>query len=261
MAEHGLDGSVIEIFVAFHHGVAEIRQGAQPRAVDGVDHLNQEEGILGDQVVVLQVDHDILRGSVNGQLLQAFRRAAYVGRRASGSLDMDANAGRADRHGYVHPFLAARDGFVAMGGIGIVQAAADAGGDVHDVRMGLLDRAPEFVQVGWLGGWKMPAEGLDVMDAKLLHDHGGEIGQLDTGVAGPVHEIAEGVGSYSQPVARRGRKVDIGRRGGAGLGRGGRSGTGFDEGTTGDGWHGSISRIARRLKERYYRESCERPWT
>src|ERR1022692_1838030 len=105
-------------------------------------------------------------GLVGGQLLQAFRRAAYVGQRASGSLDMDANAGRADRHGDVHPFLAARDGFVEMGGIGIVQAAADAGGDVHDVRMGLLDRAPEFVQVGWLGGWKMPAEGLDVMDAK-----------------------------------------------------------------------------------------------
>src|ERR1039457_2043274 len=46
--EHGLDGFVVEIFVTFHHGVAEIRQAAQPRAVDGVDHPDQEEGIFGD---------------------------------------------------------------------------------------------------------------------------------------------------------------------------------------------------------------------
>ena len=83
--------------------------------------------------------------------------------------------GDADRHGDVHPFLAARYGFAATGGIGIVQAGADAGRDVHDVRMGLLDRVPEFVEVSGLGGRKMVAERFDVTDTKLLHRHGGEI--------------------------------------------------------------------------------------
>ena len=112
---------------------------------------------------------------------------------------------------------------------GSYRLAPARGGDVHDVRMGLLHCAAELLEVSRLGGRKMRVERLDVVDAELLDHHGGKIGQLESRVAGTVHETAEGIRCHGQPVARRAGKVDLGRCGGSCPRRGSQRGTGFRE--------------------------------
>ena len=64
--EHCRDGIIIELLVALEHGITEVWQGPQPRAIHAIDHLHDKERVFGLRIVILKIDHHILRCAVVG---------------------------------------------------------------------------------------------------------------------------------------------------------------------------------------------------
>lgn len=146
--EHGLDGAVVEIGIAGEGGVREIGQGAQVRVVHGVDDFDDEKGVLADGIVVLQGDHDVFLGGVVRYFAKAVCGALHVWRGIRRRRYVRTDAWGADFDGYVDPLFCYRDRFLAVGGIGVVEAGSHVGRNIHDVGLRVLQGFAEGVEIG-----------------------------------------------------------------------------------------------------------------
>ena len=76
--KHRFESAVVEISIAGHYGIREIGQGVKIRMVDGLDHFHYEERVLADEIVILQIDDDILAGTILSYFPQTLRCALYM---------------------------------------------------------------------------------------------------------------------------------------------------------------------------------------
>ena len=212
------NGVVIELRVAAQHGVAEVGQGVQPRVARFVDDFHQEKSVLAHEVVILEVDDDIFFGPVIGKPRQAFRRPIHVRLRVCGARNMDANAGRAESHGDLHPLFAVVHRHLAPGRVGVVETVPATHGDINDVRARLLHGGAEHAEVGRLRRTEVIAQGLDVAHAEFLDDHRGEVFEVHSRLLGVARPAVRGTfdhgakrpGGHGEPVARLNREIDVG---------------------------------------------------
>ena len=141
--KHRLQRPVVEISVAGHHGIREVRQGVKIGMVDLLDHFHHEERILADQIVILQIDDDIFPRSVLDHFPQAFRRALHTWHRVGWSVNVRTDAGGSDLDGYVYPLFCISNCFLASGRIPIIKARLSTDGDIHNLHARLSQRFPE----------------------------------------------------------------------------------------------------------------------
>ncbi len=139
MSEHGVDSAVGIVRIFDSESVAEVRQGAQPRAAHFLDQLDQKERIFADRVVILQIDDNILRRRVLGHAPQAVGSTVEVRLQAFCRRKIRANARRAENNGSVHPLLAESNGLLALGAVRGVRAALAIHRHVRDRGPCLLD--------------------------------------------------------------------------------------------------------------------------
>ena len=133
VAEHGTHRIVVVLLIAFEHRVAEIRQCAQVRIIDRLYDFDQEKGILGFRVVVLEIHQNILCGAMRGDRAQALCGTLHVWLKTSRPLDVHTDTGRPEHHRCVDPLLGVIDTQLPFTRVGIVETGMHAHGNVDDL--------------------------------------------------------------------------------------------------------------------------------
>src|SRR5713101_810598 len=224
MAKHRIDAAVRIVGILGSEGVAEIRQGAQPRTVHLLDQLHQEEWIFADRVVILEIDDNILRRRMLDHAQQAVSRAIEVRLHIFCRRKIGANARRAQGDGSIHPQLAEGNSLLPFGTVGRIGAMFAVHRNVHDRCPRTFDSRPELLQIFRImfriAGRKMSGPGLDLVDPKFFDHVGCKVFEIDRRIAWFVvragDELSERIGSNRDSLPRLGGKVQAGR----GTGRG-----------------------------------------
>src|SRR4029077_15539373 len=92
VTKHGLESGVGILWREVHERISEIRQAAQPWAVNLFDHLHEEKWVFGNAIVVLEMNDYVARGGILRDALQSVGCALEVGRLMVSRSDMRANA-------------------------------------------------------------------------------------------------------------------------------------------------------------------------
>lgn len=184
--------------------------------IDGVDDVDDEEGVFTDGIVVFQGDHDVFLRGIGGDLAQAGGGALYIGGRVAGAGDVRTNAWGSDDDGYVDPLFRHFDRLFASGGIGVVETLADVGGNIHDLHTCFFQGLAEGIEIIGLGAEKVLGERFDIVDAELGDHFGGKLEEIHAGefgvasaVVGSIHVGAKRVGGDGDAVAWRGGEGDV----------------------------------------------------
>jgi len=146
--EHGFDGAVVGGGVAGEDGVCEIRECAEVGIVDSVDDFDDEEGVFADGVVVFQGDYDIFLRGVSGDFAKAGGGSFDIGGGVFCAGYVSADAWGVERDGHIDPLFCGVNGLATRVGVGVVEALANVGGDIHDVCVCLLQCLAEVGEVG-----------------------------------------------------------------------------------------------------------------
>src|SRR5260370_65380 len=96
----------------------------QPRTVHLFNQRHQKLRVLGNAVVIFQMDDDVAGGGVFHDAKKRVRAAAEIGWLVVSRSDVSANAGRAQGGGGINPPLVVGDGPLALGTIGGGEAVA-----------------------------------------------------------------------------------------------------------------------------------------
>src|SRR5206468_11549662 len=107
--EHGFKSGVGILWWEVLQRISEIRQAAQPWAVHFFDHAHEEEWILGNAIVVLEVNDHVAGGGILRDALQSVGCALEIRRLMVGRSDMRATARRAERGGGINPVFVGGD--------------------------------------------------------------------------------------------------------------------------------------------------------
>src|SRR6266550_1051311 len=79
MREHSVDAIVSVLLVVSCQRIGEIRQRVQPRAIYFFYDFHQEERFFTDRIVILQIDHNVLRGCILRHASKAVSGALQIG--------------------------------------------------------------------------------------------------------------------------------------------------------------------------------------
>ena len=151
--------------------------------IDGFDYLHDEECVLADEVIILQINDDILSGGVPDEFAQALSCARNVRLRILGSLNMHANAGRADLYGDINERFCVGDGLGASSSVRVVETVLAIDCNVDDFYVCFRQRSAEGGEIIRLQRMKVAAvlfenhfTGSAQFGGKVLQVHSGELG-------------------------------------------------------------------------------------
>src|SRR5271157_1952353 len=184
MLKHGLERAVVKIGIAAQHGICKIGQSAKVGIVYGLDHLDEEESVFADQIVVLKRDDDILVRGIFRYFAQASRSELDIRRGISCGGNVCTDAWRTNARSDIHPLLCIIDGLCPRGSIGIVETVCRVHGDVYDTHFCLQQNLPEIIEIVWLQGGEMTAVRLNVVNIEFRNDVGREFEQVHSGKSG-----------------------------------------------------------------------------
>src|SRR4029077_1079926 len=178
MREHGFHRTILKGFIVRRQGITEVRQRTQPWTIDLLNHLDDEERIFADRIVVLQMNHNVLLRRILRDASKGVRCASYIRFGIFGAINVRANAWGSECHGYVRPLIARSDGLLALELVQSILAMPAIHRDINDTRLCLLYRISELFKIRRISRREDGAPRLDVMYVELLGDVGGEVFQL-----------------------------------------------------------------------------------
>src|SRR5580704_5477667 len=145
MLKHRRNRAVRKIRIPAHHRIRKIRQRMQIRIVHAFDDLHDKKRILADKIVVLHVYDNISRLPVRRDFLHALHRVREIRLHVFCLRDVRANAGRADRHSNVDPFLGVGDRSLSRRAVRVVKAILLIHRDVDRVSFRAAKQLLEFL--------------------------------------------------------------------------------------------------------------------
>src|SRR5262249_1123462 len=101
------------------------------RMIDLLDNFDEEEGIFGDQIIVLQIDHNLFWSCIIEDPLKALGCAVQIWWDRTITIDAHLNARRAESQSNIDPFFGVLHCFGALRGLRIEKARADRGRDIN----------------------------------------------------------------------------------------------------------------------------------